>query len=156
MFAQKSKSVVVAMMALILAAGCKTPQPANQVPVMSRIELRPRLVPVHLPDDSALLRLQLECDSAKGLLIKALDELKGASVSTALELSGNQIIYRTRYLPSVQHVAVRDSIVERQVPIEVVRTVEVNRLQTWQKALMWLGAAFILIIALKIIGYVRI
>lgn len=151
-----TKSVVVAMLALALAAGCKAPQPASQVPVMSRIEIRPRLVPVNLPNDSALLRLQLECDSAKRVLVTALDELKGANVSTALELSGSLLTYRSRYATQQQHIVVSDSIVERQVPIEVLRNVEVNRLYTWQKALMWLGAAFILIVALKIFGHVRI
>ncbi|MBK9292559.1 MAG: hypothetical protein IPM52_13185 [Bacteroidetes bacterium] len=146
----------MATIILAMTAGCKAPQPANQVPVMSRIELRPRLVPVHLPDDSALLRLQLECDSTKRVLITALDELKGYNVSTALQLAGSQLTYRSSYTPPVQHIAVRDSIVERQVPIEVVRTVEVNRLFIWQKTLMWLGIAFILIVALKIIGYVRL
>lgn len=154
--ATKSGIIPLATMAIMVAlAGCKAKAPVTQVPVMSRVELRPRLVPVRIPDDSALLRLQLECDSAKGLLITALDELKGTAVKTGLTFNEGILVYGSRFKPSVQYIPVLDSIVERGVPIEVIRTVEVNVLYGWQKFLMWMGGLFLAIITVKIILYAR-
>jgi len=158
MFAKATKSVLILLAAIVILAamaGCKVREPSSQVPVMSRVELRPRLVPVRIPDDSALLQLQLECDSAKGVLITALNELKGAAVNTGLTFNGGTLVYSSRFKPPVHYVPVRDSIVEREVPIEVLRTVEVNVLYLWQKFLIWMGGLFLAIITIKIILYAR-
>lgn len=120
---------------LILSSGCKSKEPLlRTVPVKetTRVELRT----IKLPGDTILVRVPVEglSDTVRS---------SGASVSPEglqllWELRNGLLELKAQNPP--RKIATPVTTITREVPVEVVREVEVNRLHRWQKALMTLGA----------------
>lgn len=120
---------------LILSSGCKSKEPLlRTVPVKetTRVELRT----IRLPGDTIFVRVPVEglSDTVRS---------SGASVSPEglqlmWELRNGLLELKAQNPP--RKIASPVTTITREIPVEVVREVEVNRLHRWQKALMTLGA----------------
>lgn len=119
---------------LLLFSSCKAPAPLTEVIV------RERLVPVQVPADSSLVQALLECDSNYKIVIKQLSITPGNTLATALQQHSDSIVVKTVSVPYPIYIRARDSIIEREVKVEVPVPVEVNKLSWWQKALIRVGA----------------
>lgn len=119
---------------LILSSGCKSKEPLlRTVPVKetTRVELRT----IKLPGDTVLVRVPVEglSDTVRS---------SGASVSPEglqlmWELRNGLLELKAQNPP--RKIATPVTTITREIPVEVVREVEVNRLRWWQKVLMALG-----------------
>lgn len=131
------------LISLLLAlAGCRAKQPVvDQVPVRETTTVE--LQTIEFPGDTVVLRVPFErlsdgeqtagvATSPNGLQL--LWELKQG----LLEVKAQRPTEKYQY-PQVTTV--------REVPVEVIREVEVNRLKWWQKTLMYMGVATLLAIA---------
>lgn len=139
---------------LLLLSSCASKQLIKPVPVMTRVENRVRLVPVKVDNDSSSLKALFECDSTMQVVLKAISEMKGVNVSSDFTFEKNLLSYKANFKPRHDSIIVRDSLIYREVPIEIPVEVKVNELHAWQKVLMWLGAAMLAIIIFKIGRYV--
>lgn len=110
-----------------------------QVPVMEKIQVNNRLVPVYIPPDSATIKALFECDSLNNVRLKELTELKSSSATTDFTFQNNTLRYKADFKRDSVRVQVRDSIIEREVPVEVPVPYEVNILTGWQWFQIWLG-----------------
>lgn len=110
-----------------------------QVPVMEKIQVNNRLVPVYIPPDSATIKALFECDSLNNVRLKELTELKSSSATTDFTFKDNTLRYRADFKKDSARVQVRDSIIEREVPVEVPVPYEVNIVTGWQWFQIWLG-----------------
>lgn len=124
----------IALLSLLLQ-GCKSREPLlRTVPVKetTRVELRT----IKLPGDTVLVRVPVEglSDTVR---------TSGASVSP----EGLQLVWKLRNgllelkaQNPPRKIASPVTTITREIPVEVVRELEVNRLHWWQKVLMTLGA----------------
>lgn len=127
--------LLYAIATLALLQGCKSKEPLlRTVPVKetTRVELRT----IKLPGDTILVRVPVEglSDTVRS---------SGASVSPEglqlmWELRNGLLELKAQNPP--RKIATPVTTITREIPVEVVREVEVNRLHRWQKALMTLGA----------------
>lgn len=139
---------------LLLLSSCAPKQLIKPVPVMTRVETRVRLVPVKVYNDSSSLKAFFECDSNMRVILKTMSEMKGVNVSSDIVFDNNELNYKVIFKPRKDSIIVRDSLIYREVPVEVPVEYKVNELHAWQKVLMWLGAAMLAIIIFKIGRYV--
>lgn len=127
---------------LLALAGCRSKQPVvAQVPVreVTSVELKT----IEFPRDTVLIRVPFERLSNAA-------ETSGVAVSP----NGLQLLWQLRNgmlniraeKPSEQY-QYTETTVTKEVPVEVVRVLEVNRLSWWQKTLMYMGIATLLAIA---------
>lgn len=135
---------------LLLLTSCAPKPLTKAVPILTKLETRVRLVPVKVDNDSSSLKALFECDSNLKVVLKAMSEMKGVNVSSDFTFENNLFSYKAHFKPRHDSVIVRDSLIYKEVPIEVPVEVKVNELHAWQKVLMWLGAALLGIIIFKI------
>jgi hypothetical protein len=125
--------------------------------VRTETVIKERLVPVEIPADSAVLAALLECDSSSQVRLVELNELKSGRVESDLSLSPviyskqTSLNYRAIIIRDTVHVAARDSIVYREIPLRVEIPVEVNRITGWQWFQIWSGRIFLIVWLITII-----
>ena len=129
-------SKILLVLVLVALVGCKTKSP-QYVPVQTKTTVTERLVPVTLPADSTWLKLWLECDSNSNVIIKSMNQ--AGTLQQDVKLADNVLDVSTIKPKSVLHVAAKDSILEREVPVRVEVPVKVNVLKWHQKLLIWWG-----------------
>lgn len=115
----------------------------QQVPVreVTSVELKT----IEFPRDTVLIRVPFERLSIG-------TETSGVAVSP----TGLQLLWQLRNgmlniraeKPSEQY-QYTETTVTKEVPVEVVREVEVNRLSWWQKILMWCGVFALVVLGVK-------
>lgn len=132
---------VVTMVFIILAmsffASCKSPQPVTQVPIKTLEKAVERLVPVPMPADSTFFYALLECDSMNNVVLKQLKEQKSKGIESDFTFNDGRLDYNAKVKPDTVYIAAKDSIIYKEIPVEVVQTVEVNKLTTWQNIRLW-------------------
>lgn len=143
---------LIFILSIFLLAACVPKRNVREIPVLTRVEIKPRLVPVKIPDDSAMMRARFECDSMNRVRLMEISQLKSSNVSSSSTYDdvSQTISYKALFQPLPANIVANDSIVYREVPIEVPYETKVNILFWWQKVLMWLGAAFVGIVLFKI------
>ena len=141
---------LIAVSALCVVS-CKsqatTPQ-ASYVPPPVAI---PTLTPVAVDGDSAMLEAKLRTDSSGRVILDLLrqETSKRMSLQAEIDSLGNLKV-KAKRKPDTVYVKGKDSLIYVPVPgpeREVEKVVEVNVLNKWQKAMVWLGSAALLIVA---------
>ncbi|MDN4753158.1 hypothetical protein QYZ87_01215 [Porphyromonadaceae bacterium W3.11] len=139
-----NKRYLILMVMLIALAGCRAKQPViQQVPIkeITQVELKT----IELPGDSVLIRVPLERLSNG-------TQTSGVSVSPKglqllWQLRQGMLELQARHPP--ERVEYPETTTIKEVPVEVVREIEVSHLHWWQKALMWIGVISIIYISIK-------
>jgi hypothetical protein len=118
--------------------------------VTEKLTVKERLVPLPVVQDSALVRMMLECDSANNALVAELETVKSTAVETAFKQRLNGVEIRFKTIRDTVYLRATDTIRQEPVVVEVEK--EVNVLKWWQKTLMALGIMMILIIIIKLLN----
>lgn len=144
------RRIIYITILLIALAGCRAKQPVvTQVPVreVTSVELKT----IEFPRDTVLIRVPFERLSNG-------TETSGVAVSP----TGLQLLWQLRNgmlniradKPSEQY-QYTETTVTKEVPVEVVREVEVNRLSWWQEILMWSGVIALVVMGVKFSATLR-
>lgn len=109
---------------------------------------------LRLQADSSLLRALLECDSAGQVVMKELSDYRSGLRLKIPEVKiRNNVLTVTAKVDSLSiFLTLRDRYETEQITTvrQTERTVEVNRLWWWQKALMGIGGLFLLGVAWRL------
>ena len=107
----------------------------------------PTLTPVPVDGDSATLEVKLRTDPSGAILMETLrqETSKRMSLQAQLDSLGNLKV-KAKRKPDTAYVKGNDSLIYVPVP-GLEKTVEVNVLTRWQKAMIWLGSVVLLILA---------
>jgi hypothetical protein len=128
----------IVLLSLVLLFGCKTKKaPIKEVPLQYREKIVERLVPVQAPADSANIVARLRCDSLNRVILTSLTELKSKGVESSLSINNGLLTYDFRTAPALSYAKVRDSIVSREVPVNVYLDKPVNFITWWQR--LWIA-----------------
>jgi hypothetical protein len=139
---------------LLLLSACASKRPIQQVPVMTKITVKPRLIPVQMAGDSVLLRLLFECDSNNRLVLKKLAEQKSKGINSDWKLDDDgSFSYKANAGGRDTVIIVNDSIISKEVPVQVPVPYEVNVLFWYQKLLIFLGFLMVVVIVVKVTKY---
>lgn len=143
--------MILLLMALIaLLGGCKAQQPAiQQVPMResTTVELRT----IEIPGDTVVLRVPFgELSEGK----------RTAGVATSP--SGLQLLYELQQgmlaikaMQPIERIQYPETTTTKEIPVEVVREVEVNHLRWWQKTLMYVGVATVIWLGVRLVRRLR-
>ena len=140
-------SFALIAVSVLCVVSCKsqatTPQ-ASYVPPPVAV---PTLTPVAVDGDSATLEAKIHADPSGRLMLETLrqETSKRMSLQAQLDSLGNLKV-KARRNPDTVLVAGKDSLIPVPVPGPE-RIVEVNVQTKWQKAMVWLGSAALLIVA---------
>jgi len=96
---------------IIFFPGCKT---VKTVPLENRVTVTERLVPISLPQDSAIIRLVFKHDYPISY-----SETKSAGVATSLKRDSNSVVIRFKTIRDSIFVPVRDTSILRDIPVVV-------------------------------------
>ena len=136
--------------------GCKSVEtlhaPAVQVPIQYREKVVERLVAVQSPADSANIEALFECDSLNRVIMKTLNEQKSNNVSSRVTFAAGVMRYKLETRPDISYIPVKDSIVYREVAVQVPVEVKINVLTWWQQLWITVGKVAFGLIGL-LIGY---
>lgn len=144
------KKIVFLFVISALLISCKSKQSVVEVPVKTVEKVTERLVEIQLPADSAWFTAFLECDSANQVIMRGLNEKKSPGVLSDLKLNNGVLDYRTKTNPITPKVAVKDSIVYKEIPVTVEVPVVEYRQTRWQAFTSKIGT--ITLILLLLIG----
>lgn len=136
------KSIIITLFSVLLMSvvfSCKTPQPVTQVPIKTIEKVVERLVPVSMPADSTSFYALLECDSMNNVVLKQLNEQKSKGIKSDFNFNNGRLDYNAKTVPDTVYIPAKDSIIYKEIPVEVPRIVEVNVLSTWQTIQIWFG-----------------
>lgn len=143
------KKIITILIAFLLLS-CKSKQPIAEVPIRTDTRVTERVVEVQLPADSAWLTAWLECDSTNQVILKKLSEKKSPGVFSDLKLQSGKLDYYINTIKEPQKVAVKDSIIYKEIPVKVeVQKIE-YRQTGWQKFTSKIGT--ISLISLLVFG----
>lgn len=136
------RRLIIALMLLIalFAVSCRTPK--NGAGLLPKSVEIPKLIPVHIPPDSAWLRAWLECDSNNQVIIKAFSELKSGNVNSSLKLDSGVLDYRAKAIHDTIFIQGKDSLIYVPVPGD---TVIKNELTWWQGFWIRIGKLSVLL-----------
>ena len=126
---------------------CKSHQTATQQPTIPQPVSVPKLIPVAVDGDSAMLEAKLRADPNGKITLDLLrqETSKRMSLQAQLDSLGNLKV-KAKRKPDTVLVAGKDSLIPVPVPGPE-RIVEVNVQTKWQKAMTWLGSVVLLITA---------
>ena len=96
---------------IIFFPGCKI---VKTVPLENRITVTERLVPVPLPQDSAIIRLVFNPDYPISY-----SETKSSGVATSLKRDSNSVVIRFKTIRDSIFIPVRDTSILRDIPVVV-------------------------------------
>jgi len=124
----------ILVMSLVAIAGCKAVKTTvSQVPINYKERIVERLVPVKVSDDSLSMLALFECDSAKQVILKQLNEAKSKGVKSGFDFtSTGQFHYKVKTVHDTIYIAAKDSFIYKEIPIKVAVPVEVNKLTKLQ------------------------
>lgn len=138
----KTKSFIIF---LITASACN---PVKNIPVSTTTKVVERLVPVEIPSDSSLIIALLECNENNEVILRELSEQKTAGTKTEFNLENGKLSYKTENEHKGIMVPVKDSIIVKEVPVQVLVEKVTNRLSPWQR--FWVNTGYTLTIGLLI------
>jgi len=133
--------------------GCKSPV-ITEVPVKETQHIVEKLVPVFIPQDSALFDAFLACDSLNKVYVREIKETKTNHINTEYQLSDNRLVYKTTVKYDTIYIPQKETERFIEIPVKVEVEKKVNELTRWQVFLIWMGRG--LIIILLIIIFYRI
>lgn len=130
---------------LIALAGCRAKQPVIATTVPIHESTKVEMEGIEVTGDSAYIRVPFE-ELSKG------ERTSGVTVSPdglqlMWELNKGMLNIKSKKPPEVIHYP--RTTITREIPVEVVREIEVNHLHWWQKALMWIGVCGLIYIVLR-------
>lgn len=132
-----------------LTVSCKAKQQVTPVPVRAETRVTERLVEIQLPADSAWLTAWLDCDSTNQVILRGMSERKSPGVFSDLKFQNGVLNYKSQTKPEPQQVAVRDSIVYKEIPVTVeVPVIEYRQTKT-QNFLSRVGGLTLLFFGLR-------
>lgn len=142
------------MALVMLAVACGSAKQAEKPPILtSNTVINERLVPVVVPGDSSMIKAFFKCDSLNRVVMYQLQEFKSKRVSstydfitTPIGAGGAMFEYEAKTIRDTIYVPVKDTVIVRDKPIYVDNPNGKNQLTWIQKALMWCGAAFVLLV----------
>ncbi|MHC1780056.1 MAG: hypothetical protein AB9922_07440 [Bacteroidales bacterium] len=130
---------------LLFMGSCGT---FKKVPVTPPITLShkivEKLVPVVIPADSSNLNVRFYCDSLNRVRIAEFNEFKSKNVVSEWKFLNETFSYKLDITPPKMYVPSTHEYVEVPAPYPV--TVEVNVLTKMQRAQIWLGRLFMLLL----------
>lgn len=142
------KNVITLLIALCFLSltSCKPQKHTVGTPIQTIDRIVERLVPYTVPADSAAIIARLACDSLNNVYVREINELKSKGIETDLKLNDNTLIYVVKKPPDTVYVKVTDTTRYREIPIYIDVPVEVNKLTWFQKTMMWIGSAVVILI----------
>jgi len=128
-------------------ASCKSHQTATQQPAAPPPVSVPKLTPVAVDGDSAMLEVKLRADPGGKITLELLrqETSKRMSLQAQLDSLGNLKV-KARRNPDTVYVKGSDSLIYVPVPGPE-RVVEVNVQSKWQKSMTWLGTVMLILLA---------
>lgn len=142
------KKIVFLFVISALLISCKSKRSVVEVPVKTVEKVTERLVEIQIPADSAWLTALLECDSANQVIMRGLNEKKSPGVHSDLKFQNGKLDYKINTNPEPQKVAVKDSIVYKEIPI----TVEIPKIEyrqtNWQNFTSTIGKISLILLLL--------
>ncbi len=124
---------------VLLLVSCKTVSRETEVPIRTEIKIVEKEIPVPMPQDSASMYALFECDSTNQVIMRQLEEQKTQDVNTTTSFIDGILRYKFKTVRDTVYVHKTDSFVYAEKPIRIKETVEVNKLKSWQKLLIWSG-----------------
>ena len=126
---------------------CKSHQTATQQPTIPPPVSVPKLIPVAVEGDSAVLKAKLRTDPNGNVQMDVTHQetSKNMSLQASIDPLGNLNV-KAKRKPDTVYVKGKDSLIYVPVPGPE-KKVEVNVLAKWQKAMIWLGSVVLLIMA---------
>lgn len=153
------KRHILFLVLIISLVGCRTAKQIAQPPVLKdSIRIVEKLVPVQLPADSSFIEAFFQCDSTNQVIMKALSEEKTKRINSQFKFtSGNtaKLIYKAKTQPDTVYIRGKDTTVYKDRPVYIDKPVITNELHWWQKALMWCGGAFLILLAIAIYKQIK-
>lgn len=140
-------SFVLIAASVLFVASCKSKATLSCPQTVPAPVAVPTLLPVAVDGDSATLEAKIHADPSGRLMLETLrqETSKRMSLQAQLDSLGNLKV-KARRNPDTVLVAGKDSLIPVPVPGPE-RIVEVNVQTKWQKAMVWLGSAALLIVA---------
>ncbi|NDW10956.1 hypothetical protein [Dysgonomonas sp. 520] len=132
--------------------GCKSPQ-QTQIAIETKEKVVERLVPYALPPDSSSIYALFECDSLNNVYLKELHDQKTSGWHGSFSFNNGAFKYDLNKPPDTVYVPAKDSVVYKEVPVEVVKEVEVNKQTDWQIIKGWLGILMLVQIGVLALKY---
>jgi hypothetical protein len=150
------KKILFLLVLSALFFSCGTTNIPTQVAVETKTTIKDKLTPVTVEADSASMKALFECDSLNQVVLRQLQEVKGQNVNSQASFKNGELVYKTIYKDKIIFVHGTDSIIYKEVPVNVPgETIYINELKWWQKVLMWAGAVMFLQIALIIFSLIK-
>ena len=144
-------SLALITVSALCVMSCKSQATMPQASYVPPPVAIPTLTPVAVDGDSAMLEAKLRADSNGRVTLDLLrqETSKRMSLQAEIDSLGNLKV-KAKRKPDTVYVKGKDSLIYVPVPgpeREVEKAVEVNVLNKWQKAMVWLGSAALLIVA---------
>lgn len=111
------------------------------MPVKTVEIITEKLVPIHVPGDSALLQALFWCDSLNQVQMLRYEELKSNNINTSLLFQNGLLTYQVVRAPSEMMIPYKTIEKSTEVPIEVEVPIIEYKLNWFQKIFYWLGVA---------------
>ena len=144
-------SLALITVSALCVMSCKSQATMPQASYVPPPVAIPTLTPVAVDGDSAMLEAKLRADSSGRVTLDLLrqETSKRMSLQAEIDSLGNLKV-KAKRKPDTVYVKGKDSLIYVPVPgpeREVEKAVEVNVLNKWQKTMVWLGSAALLIVA---------
>lgn len=153
------KRYLLLLILIIGMIGCRTSKQTEPPPVLKdSIRIVERLVPVQLPADSSILEAYFECDSTNRVIMKELSEEKSKRVSTKLNFSPGKLArldYKSNTKPDTVYISGKDITIYKDRPVYIDKPIVTNKLNWWQKVLMWGGGVFSILLLIAIYSKIK-
>lgn len=135
------------MMAAPFLVSCKSHQTATQQPTIPPPVSVPKLIPVAVEGDSAVLRAKLRTDPNGNVQMDVMHQetSKNMSLQASIDSMGNLNVKANRK-PDTVYAKGKDSLIYVPVPGPE-KVVEVNKTTKSQDALIWIGIVALLLLA---------
>lgn len=140
------------LMLTILAISLLGCRQTKEVPLRSETVVRDRVVTIPVVQDSASIVTLLSWDPVGNkVIVSDYLEVKSENVETRFKVDSNRVQMTFKTMREDAKVIVRDSIVEREVPVYVEKEKKGGWWREWQRRLEFVGAVVLLSIFLVLI-----
>lgn len=140
-------SFVLIAVSVLCVVSCKSKATLSCPQTVPAPVAVPKIIPVPVDGDSAILEVKLRTDSSGAILMETLrqETSKRMSLQAQLDSLGNLRV-KAKRKPDTVHVEGKDSLIYVPVPGPK-ETVKLNVLTKWQKAMIWTGTVALLLLA---------
>lgn len=125
------------------------------MPVTSETVITDTTVAVALPIDSVVLMAYFKCDSTNQVLLRQVAESKTGGLASGYSLKDGTFEYKVKTVRDTIYVKQTKWVTVKDKPIIIEKPIVTNDFYWWQTALMWMGVAFIGLVVIAIVKYIK-